>query len=33
MADLLLIAATIGFFAATSAYVGGCERLRGGSRD
>ena len=29
MLDLLFIAAIIGFFLATLAYIAGCEKLRG----
>jgi hypothetical protein len=33
MIDLILIAASVGFFAISVAYTHGCERLRGGAHD
>jgi len=33
MSDLVFIAVTVGFFALAIAYVDGCEKLRGGTRD
>lgn len=33
MADLIFIAASIGFFVVSGAYVNACEKLRGGTRD
>ena len=32
MIDLIVIAATAGFFAISIAYTYGCEKLRGGDR-
>lgn len=33
MIDLILVAASVGFFAISVAYTHGCERLRGGDHD
>lgn len=33
MTDLIFIATAIAFFVVSVAYVGGCEKLRGVSRD